>query len=228
MENNMEEINLAQYLRILVKNKKIILSCFFIGIFLGLVGIFLVPVSDKYQAEALIKIGKINNLCTAISLLQNSERPANEIANEINYSFSKKYPSLNATVISGSMVRVTNSSADKEEAEGGISDVFSEISLRDDNFKSQVQTEIDQLKKNINSLRISGQQTSAMDLRLFDMQNELNAFAPYEIIIQPTIFSKGILNPAFFLVLGGFSGFLIGLAGVFGKEWWNKNKKIIF
>jgi len=225
MENNIEEINLPEYTKILIKNRNIILLCFFIGVLFSVAGIFLFPASESYKAEVIIKIGYFQDPMRSGN--PTLIRSATYLVSEINSSFSQKYPSLNAFEISAELIRVSNSSSDKAEAEKGIFDVSSSILDGDGSIKKNIQEEINKLKIAVDKLRFQGQQAGEMNLRMFDLQDRLDTFTPSEIITQSTaVVAKGT-GFTFYLVLGGFSGFLAGLAIVFSKEWWNKNRKKI-
>jgi hypothetical protein len=147
---------------------------------------------------------------------------------EINSSFLQRYPSLNASEISAELIRINNISSNKTEAEKGIFEVSSLILEGDANIKKNIQEEINKLKIAVDKLRFQGQQVGEMNLRVFDLQNRLDTFTPSEIITQSTVPITSELNATFYLVLGAFSGLLAGLAIVFGKEWWSKNKETIF
>ena len=223
MDNNKDEVNLIRYLRVLIKNKFIILAFFLIGIIFALCVIFFMP--KTYQTNAIIEIGKMENTLGEMTFLRN----ANEVTNEINYSFTQKYPSLRATPVSdGSdgLIRIYNYSNKKEEAEESVSGVASIILSEDNSNKDRIQTQINKLKIDMNGLKLEGQQTADIDLKLLDLQNKLDSLVPTKIIQQSTAY-KGIFNPFLDLLLGGILGLFVGLVVVSIKDWWEKNKKNI-
>jgi len=223
MENNEQEINLAEYLRIIIKNKTIILACFAAGILLGFGTLFFVNSPGIYQSQATVKIAQVKNQYGEMIPIRNAE----DFVNETNYYLSSKYPALNVSFVSHKLIKINSAFSDKEQSEKGVIEIMSMILAEEADMKIKTQAEITKLKTSINNLRVYGQQTSALDLKLFELQSQIDSLVPSEIIGQSTVFNKKYLNPLFYLTLGGITGLLAGLMAIFSKEWWDKNKKNI-
>jgi LPS O-antigen subunit length determinant protein (WzzB/FepE family) len=219
MENINGEINLIDCLKVIMKNKLIILLFLAVGILFSLGVVFLTP--KTYQAETAIEIESMEGIPRRIFVLDGGQ-----LTSEINYSFSQKYPSLNATFVSEGLVKINNYSAEKDLAEKGILDVISTVLPEETDSKSVIQAQINKLKIDMAKLSSEGQQVAEIDLRIFDLQNKLDGLKPTKIIQQPTVLKKR-LNPVFSISLGGILGFFLGLVFISAKEWWDKNKENI-
>ena len=141
MENNItEEVNLIDLLRLLKKNKIIILLCFCSGILFALAVIFFYP--KEYKAEAVIKIGQFEKVTGEMVALQD----ATQLIDEAKFFFLQKYPSLGLALISDGIIDINNYSTDENKAKAGVSDVVSEILSKSDNAKGKIQARIKQLQ----------------------------------------------------------------------------------
>lgn len=222
MDNTSDTVNLIDTLKMLVKNKNAILFCFLAGILFAAGFILLTP--KIYRSEATIEIGQIDKGYGEMTFTKN----AGDLAAEINSSFIQKYPLLTAISPANGLVKINNYSADKNEAQKGVLDVVTTTLSQDSNFNDKIQAQLKQLQATKNTLKAEGQQVVNIELKLFDLQNQLNNFVPSKIVEPPMVFSEKKSNPVFYVIIGGLFGFFMGLIFVAVKEWWEKNKKYVW
>lgn len=210
--NNIVEFDLVRYLRLLVKNKFIILIFLVAGVLFASVVIYFTP--KIYQAKTIIELGNIG-------------QDGNRLINEIKYSnLSQQYPSLKAIILADKIIEVENYSVKKDEAEKGIADVLKVTLPDNDIIKNNFQSRINSLTTKIDKLIGAGQQIAVIYLKPFDLQEQLDNFVPTKIIQQPTTLKK-TLNPFIILLMGSILGLFIGMVYISIKEWWQKNKESI-
>jgi hypothetical protein len=226
MENNIDQVDLAASLKLTIKNKNIILCFFVAGLLLAAVFIIFAP--KTYTATAVVEIGQADTrtgsqIGGALFPILDPEHTTNLI----NSSLPQKYHSLRAVATTGGLVRISNSSAGRTEAEKGVLEAVSMILSQSADFQQRNQAEIIQLKTSRDSLKLQGQQVADIELRIFDLQNELDNITPSSVIEGPATAQKFFMNPVIVLVIGAVLGVLAGLFFVFWGEWWAKNKKNI-
>jgi hypothetical protein len=222
MENSADEIDFSEYLRLLVKNRIIILLCFFAGILFALGIVFFYP--QKYQAETVIKLGQIEKSPGEFIYIENAE----QMASETKWFFSRENPFLEINPISDGIISIKNYSTDKNESKKGILDIVLKMTMKSEDIKNGINSEIKQLKDMKDKLNLQGQQATDISLRIFDLQKKLNSFLPTDVIQQPTVtpLKKG-LGTVLNLIVGAVLGVFVGIVIVFLREWWMENKKYI-
>ena len=60
MENNQQEVNLIDYVKLIIKGKKVIFICAVIGVLFAVAIFFLTKNVKIYESEAVIQVGAIN------------------------------------------------------------------------------------------------------------------------------------------------------------------------
>ncbi|OGZ79634.1 MAG: hypothetical protein A2358_01565 [Candidatus Staskawiczbacteria bacterium RIFOXYB1_FULL_37_44] len=218
MENNTEELNMIDFLKVLIKNKYIIISFLILGIIFAIAITFLTP--KTYVAEAVVDIGatQIENL--------------NRIVIEENLNYSKKYPSLKvAAILNSNLINVKNYSSNQDKVSGTVLDAASGIVSDCENIleakKNNLEATIKSYETAITQLMQSGQQIAALKLKEFELQNELENFRSPVIANGPIVSEVKGINVLFSLIIGTVLGVFLGIITAFAKEWWNKNKVLV-
>jgi len=213
------EINLASILKMLIKNKLIILLFVAIGIVFSLAVTFL-P-SEKYESEAVIQVGTLSGG----KLLEDPE----QLVSTINYKFSDKYPFLKLTVIENTrLIDVKNYSSNKDQALKSIGEITSGIISDHQNIldvaKNKLEAKIKDYESTVNRFIQLGQQVVILQQSLLALQDELGNFSPSHIVMGPTVSPAKKTSVLLSITIGIILGIFLGVSVACIKEWWLKNK----
>ena len=217
MENYDQEVDIISIIKLVEKKKATLLSFVILGIILGVLAIFFVP--RIYRAQGTIAIGKITRESGQSFFLEDSS----VLAHEVKYSFSKKYPGMSAVELAGGFVQITDSASTKEEVVKNILEAELIIVKRDDDYRKSIQSNVDELKAMSESLRLKGQQIASIDLRIFDLQNQLDSIVSTQVT-QDVKATQGWLNPVVEIIVGFLLGLILGLIYIGFQVWMDKNK----
>lgn len=250
-----EEITLVDYIKIIIKRKKLILFCFSIGLIIGGV-LFLFESENSSEAvptvSNVVKTAKQEKYKVRTLLMMGGilDDPL-EVAGKVNAGVYGDYSGLNAITFEGTrLLRIEIITTNKDEAKQFLEDLNKAIvadhtnqtKLRKEdteNYKARTQAGIDYLI-------VRGQQVADLERRINDFDAFLENLQTTQVVLQPTAASyvdeKGAAlsvpspsvskiprkpNLALNLVLGGALGIFAGLCLAFGKEWWDENKEKI-
>jgi uncharacterized protein involved in exopolysaccharide biosynthesis len=221
MENNLQEINLVDCLKVLIKNKNMILAFLVAGLLLALTAYFLMP--KTYNSVLMFEIGSANGLSIEVP---------EELVAKINQGvFNKDINLGSGDSISASSVpdtRIINVniiSKNKKDAANNASSLTSTILLEQEDllksYKNGINQRITKMEQTMSKFIAIGQQVAEIQVRDFDLQNQLDDIIPSSLLSrQDTLNNKNII---FSLIVGAVLGIFIGILAVFTKEWWKKN-----
>lgn len=214
-----KEINLIDYIKIILKRKNLVVV---LTVLFAIIGFVTSSSSSPkvYTAETTVSIGKqpFNFLEEPVSL-----------AEKIKNGLYGKYSGLEALVISNTdLVKISLESTDPEAAKKALAEVGKSI-IEDHNNKLNLEKEafikkIDGLKESIDFLMPRGQQIAALQVELLSLQDQAENFSPTRVISEPTIVSSTSPKPNFGLITGALLGFFLSIFLAFCLEWWQKNK----
>jgi capsular polysaccharide biosynthesis protein len=209
-----ENINLMDYIEIIIKKKTLILSFFLAGLIIAGGITFLLP--KTYKAETYLRIG--------------SEKSPSNIAKEINAGFLGDYPGIKATnLLETRLVKIEISSKNPNSAKKNLENINKSILEKENQEikikKKYLKDAIDKLEKKIKFLLYRNNEVASLELKIFGIQKQIDNMRPTKIIKKPVIVSKEKANLIFNLICGGLLGIFLGVFLAFGKEWWEKNKK---
>ena len=224
-----EEIDLMDYIKLILKRKKLILVLFLVGLAVGGILTFLLPA--QYKIESIIEIGNlgISTGTTFVpqppTLIETPAQLIEEIKNDVygNYPGMKVSNPLNTNLIK---IELTfKNPKDLEITRKNFEDLTQAILIdhndKINSYKNNLEKIIGKLKNDIGSLILKNQQIVEIQLRVYSLQNQIDTFQPTKIITNPTVSEKKP-NLALNLISGGILGLFLGLIFVFGKEWWEK------
>ncbi len=245
MENQSDEdINLVDYINIIIKRKKLIFWCLIIGSLFAL-GIYLVKTkleidvvlpSTIYESNALIEIGMVKE--------QPIEKMDNLVA-KMNNGFCAKLSKVKA-INAGTILYIKANSTNPEELKIAFSDCINSILSEHENmiksYKERNSKRVADLEYLINKFISIGQQAAALEIMVINLNDELANFSSSKIIKTPTIpiedeeanldfaptpLAKQVVKAIFMIIIGALAGLFAGTMIIFAKEWWDKNKAYI-
>lgn len=216
-QSEYDEINLIDYLKIILKGKKLILALFLVGLIGALALTFFLP--SRYIGTTTLEVGELEG---------KPLEKLNQLVEKINSDVYGRYPGIAVERPENTnLVKIKISSEDSKEIQESLeklnktilADHTDKINLK----KSNLEKRIKDLEEDIEFLIPWGQQIADLKLEIYQLQQQLETFQPTEIIQEPIVSEKKpnlILN----LILGGVLGIFIGIILASGKEWWEKNK----
>lgn len=234
-----EQINLVDYINVIIKGKKIIFLCFLIGIFIA-TGLFffnnrkIEPITASptiYEVQSVIEVGTMNG------------RPIEDIANltgKINYGFYKKSLDITAVHLAGTrLITLKIDATNQETAKGELTNAVNSILAEHDTvlnaYKDSVTKKIGEVSYQINRFMQMNQEAASLQIRVFNLADDLADASSSKKIGEPTVSAVSSddrkqdksPNLVFMAVVGAILGLLAGLVFIFSKEWWYKNKMLI-
>jgi uncharacterized protein involved in exopolysaccharide biosynthesis len=222
------EVNLIDYLKVIIKNKRTILIFLLIGIVFGFIITLSLP--KKHNAETILEIGqygqRLDNLLAPRDIMIISP---NKFTEKIDLGIYGKYSNLEAEALkSTNLIRITISSNDAKKAEDSLK-VINQLVLEEhgkdiEERKQKLEKFIEELENKIQSLSWMGRETGALELDLYYAKNQIEDFQITKIIRYPTIFFGREPNLGLNLIFGAVLGVFIGIFFILFKDWWRKNK----
>ena len=231
-ENKLEEIDLADFIRVIKKRKKIILGLFLIGLVSGIIWYFLAP--SSYEGTIILKIGRFDGVFENI----------NEIVERLRRGAYGDYPkteAVNPPTTDLIEINLATKEYDKtkEFLEKIRTDILSVHNQKADDRKQAIdqkisflENKIENLKKDVSYFIARGEQVALFKLEIYnteklvnDLEKEKTNIPMSEAIKGPQITEK---RPGYFTVFSAaMLGLFIGLMSACFIDWLERNKKII-
>jgi len=240
-ENQLKEIDLLDFIRIIKKRKKIILGLFLIGLITGILWYFLTP--SSYQGTIILKIGGIDRIAEAtgkksIEYFEN----INEIAERLRKGAYGDYPKVE--VINPSSTNFIEISIVTEGRDKTITvlekiktDILSIHNQKANEKKEAIDQEISSLKNTIESFQrdisyalSQKEQITPLKLEIYkteklinDLEKEKTNISMTETIKGPDVTEK---RPNYLTIFFAATlGLYIGLTLAFFIDWLGKMEK---
>jgi len=229
-----EEINLMDYLKVILKRKKLILGFLLPGLIIGGALTFFLP--ESHRAKSIVEIGESSGV-----LLEDSAEMINKIEYDLYGNFSDAEVNVKAENLKGkNLIKIEVVSTNLENANRVLEKINESIlashankidsQINEVNSRREVlEKNLEELQKDISYLLLRGQQIAGLQLKvydlqmeIFDLQEQIEYFQLTKIFQEPAISKKPdlILN----LIFGGTLGIFVGICLAFIQEWWKKNK----
>lgn len=222
-----EEINLMDYVKVILKRKRLILAIFLIIVIV--VGIFSWVSPKFYKIDTTLEIGKIKEREGREEPFQVIEAP-DQVVEKINDGV---YGWIQGMKVSNpddtNLIKIEATSKDPKETKEILAKINESIlahhNAKINSQKNLLEKEIERLQEKIDFLISKGQETAILQLEINNLQREKEALQPTKIIREPTISEKPV-KPRLLLntVIASVLGILIGVFWAFFKEWWEENK----
>lgn len=215
-----EEIDLINYLKVILKRKWLILTVFLVVVIgIGIVS-FLTP--KVYKIDTSLEIGTIGG--------QPLEHPL-QVAEKINSDVYGRVVGIKATNPPyTNLVNIETTSKEPQKIKEILGEIersiLTEHNNKIDYQKSLLEKEIEKLQEKMNFLISQNQkETVFLQLEIKNLQWQKETIQPTKIIKEPTVSEKPVRPKTFLnIVIAAVLGIFIGVVSAFFKEWWDKNK----
>lgn len=228
-----EEINLMDYVKVLFKRKRGLISFLFLGILVGAGLTFLAP--RRYIAITSLEIGTASGglfegpeeIITKIDIGYYSPNSLLE-----DYEGYLKVDAWNPAKTSLLQMRAVGDDLQiAKKALTGINEtIIAKHNQELNERKTLLEENLKQLEEDTPSLIFRGQQTASLHLEKYRLKRQLQELIPTKIIQKPSqviIESSLLLSLASNAIFGGIAGAALGIFWVYLKEWWDKNKYLL-
>lgn len=239
VKNNAEEINLVEFVNVIIKRKKIVITCLILGLFFAL-GVFLIqkkPIVQKsevtYISQVTLQIGN-----TGYQPIENIDGLTRKI-NAGFYGYSDSVD-LKASEIPGTMlVTIKSSDPNQQESKNVLTHITAAILLDHDALLGQYKNNIEEKIRNVqyanNRFLQMGRDSQSLQILVFNLQDDLSHSNASKVIkdsntsitTTPLTQAEKKFKPIFVLLIGAILGLFVGVCLVFIMSWWNKNKSSI-
>jgi capsular polysaccharide biosynthesis protein len=230
-----EEIDLMDYVKVIIKRKGLILTLFLAAVIVAGVFSFISP--RVYQVNTVLEIGKIDS-----ELLEQPAQLIEKIKGDVYKSFiqeklnvsEEKYPQIKSeNPKDTSLIKIEIESERPELAKNILTEInnliLKEHQEQFEKRKSKIEESIKEIQNKLALLEkeksSSGEGISQLQIALLNLKEKLDNMESTKIINPPTISPNPIRpKPVLNIVIAGILGIFIGIFLAFFQEWWEKNK----
>ena len=231
-----DEIDLMDYIKVILKRKKLILFVFWgFIIVLGVVS-FLMP--KVYRIDNILIVGKMGDSLLIEPPVELVERINSDVYKPLikkNLKIDEKdYPKIKAENPSGtSFIKLTIDSSNIELAKNILNEI-NNIILEEhkEKFlkeKKRINQSIKEIENKLRFIEVQKQGSEGiaeLQMNLYALNERLENFEETKIIKSPTVSEKPIKpNVLLNIIIAGVLGLFIGIFLAFFLEWWEKGKE---
>jgi len=235
-KDNMDEIDLMDYIKVILKRKKIIFGITILAV-IAAAG-FSFSMAKVYKIDSSLEIGKIAGEVIEGPLQVVEKIKADSygvlIREKLNLS-EEEYPKIKAeNPKDTNLVRIEIESNKPKMAKTILEElndlILKEHQERLDNRKSKIEENINEIQAELNLLETKKQYSEGiaeLQIELVGLKNQMNTAQLTKIVKKPTISEEPIKpRPLLNIVIAGVLGLFIGTFLAFFKEWWEKSKNL--
>ncbi|MFA5386666.1 MAG: Wzz/FepE/Etk N-terminal domain-containing protein [Candidatus Paceibacterota bacterium] len=230
-----DEIDLMDYVKVILKRKVFILSLFLAAIIVAAIFSFLSP--KVYKISTVLEIGNFGNepLEAPDQLIEKLKTGSYKITVMESLEITEKdYPEVETENPKNTrlMVREVESS-DPERVKAILEEVNSLILVdheeKLDLLKSMTEKDMEEIQRGLALLETqkiyADQGIASLQATLFSLKQKLNFAEPTKITKPPLISENPIRpRPLLNMAIAGILGLFMGTFLAFGREWWEKAK----
>lgn len=230
-----EEIDLMDYVKVILKRKRQILNVFLIVVIV--VGVFGWLSPKVYKIDTSLEIGKIGN-----EIVEEPSQVVEKIEGDVygilvreKLGISEKdYPEIQVeNPEKTNLIKISIESAEAQKSQNileGINNlILTEHQGELEKKKSKIQENIKEIQEELTLLETekvySDEGIAQLQIELLKLKELINNAESSRIVKMPTL-SERPVRPKFLLniVIAGALGLFLGVFWAFSQEWWEKNK----
>ncbi len=231
---NTDEVDLKNYIRIIARYKKLIVSIFLISVII--IGIFSLFLPKVYKIDTLLEIGNFKEEkaieSPEILAINIKEGKYRVLVSEMLDISETEYPeikteNLNKTNLLRIEILSVNPKRDKEILDKKIEIILAEHEKKLEEKRVNIERKIAEIQESLNFLKTqkiyADEGIASLQITISDLREELNFIQETKVIKQPTISEKPIRpRIAVNMIIAGILGLFFGISFAFGKEWWKQ------
>jgi len=234
IQQEYEEIDLMDYVKVIIKRKWSILNVFLIIVIL--VGIFTWLTPKIYKIDTSLEVGKIG-----AELVESSSQVVEKIEGDV-YGIlvreklgisEQNYPKIQVKNPEDTdLIKIEIESQETKRAKSILEEIdnliLKEHQERLDKRKSKIEESMKEFQEELILLETKKEYSEGiaeLQIGISNLKDILASFQSTRIVKYPTISEKPV-KPNFLLnlVIAVILGIFIGIFWAFFKEWWEKNK----
>ncbi|HPZ74625.1 MAG TPA: Wzz/FepE/Etk N-terminal domain-containing protein [Candidatus Pacearchaeota archaeon] len=232
MSTNDDEINLIDYIKVVIKRKWLILGITLTAVLIAGIASMVSP--KNYEVSTTLQIGNTTDILESTAQVAEkikSNAYKNLLEEKLNI---ENLPEIKTeTPQNTNFVSIIIETDNPEQAKQILDEINSLILLEHQEIfnkrESQIKENIKEIQDELTLLETKKEYSEGiaeLRIRLSDLKSALNVFQPTKVIKAPIVpknpsGSNLILNIVIAIVLGLF----IGVLAAFIKEWWENAKK---
>ncbi len=232
MSTNDDEINLIDYIKVVIKRKWLILGITLTAVLIAGIASMVSP--KNYEVSTTLQIGNTTDILESTAQVAEkikSNAYKNLLEEKLNI---ENLPEIKTeTPQNTNFVSIIIETDNPEQAKQILDEINSLILLEHQEIfnkrESQIKENIKEIQDELTLLETKKEYSEGiaeLRIRLSDLKSALNVFQPTKVIKAPIVLknpsgSNLILNIVIAIVLGLFIGVLVA----FIKEWWENAKK---
>ena len=237
-----EEIDLMDYVKVIIKRKGLILTLFLAAVIVAGVFSFISP--KVYKVDTSLEVGRIETATETIpeQMVESPTQLVEKIKGDVYGIFvreklgipKEKYPKIKAeNPKDTSLIKIEIESERPELAKNILTEInnliLKEHQEQFEKRKSKIEESIKEIQNKLALLEkeksSSGEGISQLQIALLNLKEKLDNMESTKIINPPTISPNPIRpKPVLNIVIAGILGIFIGTFLAFFQEWWEKNK----
>lgn len=237
-ENNTQpeydEIDLMDYLKVVIKRKRLILIIFLVAVIVA--GVFNYFAPKIYKIDTSLEIGTIGDkvIEEPSQVIGKIDSDAYGILVREKLGISEdEYPKIKTeNPENTNLVIITIESSQPDLAKNILREInnliLAEHQEKLDKEKTKTEESINEIQEELTLLETKKQYSEGiaeLQIKISNLKSRINECEPTKIIKSPTVSknpikSKLVLN----IIIAGVLGLFVGTFLAFGKEWWEKSK----
>jgi len=229
MPENNDEINLKDYIKVIIKRKWLIVGITIGAAILAAILSFLIPKS--YEADTILEIGKIGT--------DPIELPPQLVEKIQNGNYNKlieknlnieNLPSFKAeNPQNTNLVIISINSSNSDEANKILEElnkvILAEHQEKLDKKRAEIEENIKDTQEELNLLETQKKYSEGiadLQINISNLRDQLNDLQPTKISKSPSLIKSESTNIIFNIIIALIIGLLIGIIIAFIREWWEK------
>ena len=235
IQTEYDEIDLMDYIKVLIKRKWLILVIFFVAAIAAGIFSFLMP--KVYRIDTSLEIGKI-----ADGKIENPSQVIEKIKGDVYGILTReklgiseeKYPKIKVENPKDTgLIKMEIESANPELAKNILTEI-NELILKEhqeqfDKKKAKIEESIKEIQAELSLVEkqkiYADESIAQLQITLSNLKSEMSAAEPTKILKNPTISAEPIKpRPLLNIVIAAVLGLFVGVFWAFFQEWWQKSK----
>jgi uncharacterized protein involved in exopolysaccharide biosynthesis len=211
-----ERVEISEYIKILVKRKKLILTVLGFSLICSIVLVFLLP--TRYLVSSLLEVGMVGN---------QPIEPVSQVVEKIQAGVYGPAWDLKINDPENTrLIKIEFVSSNLQEAIQRIEElnknILAEHATMVELRKKLLEDEIKNLEQRVKVLAPKGRETANLELRITELQKEKEAIQLTQVLQGPVAVKSLSPQPALLILSFLFLGIIFGLFLAFFVEWWQR------
>ncbi|MBZ9578631.1 hypothetical protein KJA14_02160 [Patescibacteria group bacterium] len=226
IQTEYEEIDLMDYVKVILKRKWLILAVFLAAVIVA--GVFSWFSPKFYKIDTSLEIGRIIGQVTEAPF--EVVEPPEQLVEKINNGIYGWFPGIKiSNPTDTNLIKIEAISKEPQKTKKILENI-NELILAEHNNKinsqkNLLEKEIEELQEKIDFFISKGQETAILQLEINNLQRKKEALQPTQVIREPTISENPVRpKPLLNIIIAAVLGVFIGIFWAFSRSGGRKAK----